>query len=275
MGESVANVIGDALIPMLLSSIACLLPFGLFQSYAFTHFCGLTKPSNFYDQEIIDYAHEFGLKMPSADKSEWCSYWIPIPYTYVQDHYWDVGFLRYFQLKQIPNFLLAAPVLFLVFKHAKRFFDSHRFYAMRLGCTYYSIDPAQKVPIFDPFRTHILPRECFVHVVHITALALFSFLCVHVQISTRMLFSSSPVLYWIAALITSSQERKSGGPGNLDLSKEDLALKLESKVNLENTFRNVVTDEPIVSTEAKWIKIYFVSYTLIGTVLFSNFLPWT
>ena len=46
-----------------------------------------------------------------------CSLWsdklIPLPYSYIQDSYWNVGFLRYFELKQIPNFLLAASMILL------------------------------------------------------------------------------------------------------------------------------------------------------------------
>ena len=46
-------------------------------------------------------------------KLAWCDGWLPFPYSYIQDTYWHVGFLRYFELKQIPNFLLAAPVIVL------------------------------------------------------------------------------------------------------------------------------------------------------------------
>ncbi len=43
----------------------------------------------------------------------WCSWTLPMPYNYIQDHYWNNGFMRYFQLKQIPNFLIAAPMIIL------------------------------------------------------------------------------------------------------------------------------------------------------------------
>ena len=48
-------------------------------------------------------------------KPAWCDVWRPFPnvYAHVQSHYWNVGFCRYYESKQIPNFLLAAPALFV------------------------------------------------------------------------------------------------------------------------------------------------------------------
>ncbi|MCO5605110.1 hypothetical protein L7F22_059290 [Adiantum nelumboides] len=43
----------------------------------------------------------------------WCTNKLPYLYGFVQSNYWDVGFLRYFQFKQLPNFLLASPMLSL------------------------------------------------------------------------------------------------------------------------------------------------------------------
>jgi phosphatidylinositol glycan class V len=41
----------------------------------------------------------------------WCSYTVPSIYSWVQKHYWHVGFLSYWTPNNIPLFLLAAPML--------------------------------------------------------------------------------------------------------------------------------------------------------------------
>ncbi|EFZ02420.1 mannosyltransferase (PIG-V, glycosyl transferase family 76) [Metarhizium robertsii] len=46
----------------------------------------------------------------------WCEKMIPSIYTFVQDHYWNVGFLRYWTLNQLPLFLLASPMLAILIK---------------------------------------------------------------------------------------------------------------------------------------------------------------
>ena len=115
VSTTVANIIGDALMPTVFIFIATFIPFSLYQWYAFTQFCGLTKPTMNYADAVITYAESNNLKLPSTmPKSPWCleregeesliqSLLRRVSYTYVQSHYWDQGFLHYFQIKQIPQ----------------------------------------------------------------------------------------------------------------------------------------------------------------------------
>ncbi|KAH6887587.1 GPI mannosyltransferase 2 [Thelonectria olida] len=54
--------------------------------------------------------------VPEAELRPWCTRTIPSIYTFVQEEYWNVGFLRYWTPNQIPLFLLAAPMLTILIK---------------------------------------------------------------------------------------------------------------------------------------------------------------
>ena len=43
--------------------------------------------------------------------ADWCERQLPDLYAYVQRHYWGVRLLGYYELRQLPNFALAAPAL--------------------------------------------------------------------------------------------------------------------------------------------------------------------
>lgn len=52
----------------------------------------------------------------TIEKPEWCATTDNDQfslYGYVQRKYWNVGFLHYYQMKQIPNFLLASPIVII------------------------------------------------------------------------------------------------------------------------------------------------------------------
>lgn len=83
------------ILKLLLLNGIVLVPFILFQLYGYSLFC-------------LPFTGDI-----SHDKLSWCNNWLPFPYSHIQDTYWNVGFLRYFELKQIPNFFLAAPMLIL------------------------------------------------------------------------------------------------------------------------------------------------------------------
>ncbi len=85
---------------VIMAAIQCLvvvLPFAVFQHYGFLLYC----------------QGDGGVALAGSHPPPWCDWGIPLPYSYVQAKYWGVGLFHYFQLKQVPNFLLAAPMILL------------------------------------------------------------------------------------------------------------------------------------------------------------------
>ncbi|RDW60492.1 DUF409 domain protein [Aspergillus mulundensis] len=67
---------------------------------------GLMIPQYF---AYIAYCMNEGVSRP------WCQSFIPSIYGWVQAHYWGVGFLRYWTVSNLPLFLLASPMLLILF----------------------------------------------------------------------------------------------------------------------------------------------------------------
>ncbi|KIY73324.1 glycosyltransferase family 76 protein [Cylindrobasidium torrendii FP15055 ss-10] len=110
-----------------------------------------------------------GQDLPPA----WCSNTIPSIYTYVQGAYWNVGFLNYFSPEQIPNFLISAPVIALI-------------YAFGTAHIRRTAGP--------PFERH----QVTPHVLHSVVFTTTLVFSAHTQIILRVA-SSMPVIYWAAA----------------------------------------------------------------------------
>ncbi|XP_059628805.1 uncharacterized protein LOC132271444 isoform X1 [Cornus florida] len=215
----------------------------------------------------------------------WCKARLPLLYNYIQSHYWGMGLLRYFQLKQLPNFLLASPILSLVLcsiihyvKLQPEIFFSLGFLASpedktssavlissgvdaRSNSTYFSGKLSSKIqraedqvlrrrkkstkgvdPITSPLENNssYKPKHSSIlllpFVLHLGFMAATAFFVMHVQVSTRFL-SASPPLYWYASyLVVSPCNGKRWG---------------------------------------HLIWAYCAAYILIGSLLFSNFYPFT
>ena len=90
------------------------MPFALFQLHGYSLFC---RP--FTDGKLaaplVDYANERGYIYldPRRGISQWCKNVLPLAYSHVQASHWDVGLFQYYQVKQIPNFVLALPIVVL------------------------------------------------------------------------------------------------------------------------------------------------------------------
>lgn len=222
---------------LVISICFCIIPYIAYQMYAYNLFCKDFNAT--FPESILANALENNLVLQgtfSQYNQTWCHQQLPFSYSYIQDHYWNVGFLRYFTIKQIPNFALAFPVTYLVFRCSYEFFRYH-------PCIFFK-------PFFSDERSKkFLPKGAFVFLAHALFLAVFNFLCIHVQVSTRILCSASPILYWYCAFILK----------DIPLSEFFKFRKSGVKLNALQMF----------------VKYYFVAYFIVGIVLFCNFLPWT
>ncbi|KAE8670506.1 Transferase, putative isoform 2 [Hibiscus syriacus] len=236
-------------------------PFIAFQAYGYYNMC---------------------LWRSSDETRPWCKARMPFLYNYIQSHYWGVGFLRYFQFKQLPNFLLASPILSLavcsiiyyvntrpeivrslgfqasveersamaiIYSFQKSLGSNDTQFSEKLSCRNHenhNLKLRKKVSRGDHTKGRIVHgsseklgyTSAFIlpFILHVGFMVATSFFVMHVQVATRFL-SASPSLYWFASLVMTSP-----------------------------------------NTSKKWgymIWTYCVAYILLGSLLFSNFYPFT
>ncbi|KAF8646303.1 hypothetical protein HU200_065877 [Digitaria exilis] len=256
------------LIAAALRSIFIFLPFFAFQAYGYFNIC----------------VHGSSEKL-----RPWCKAKVPLLYGFIQSHYWGVGFLRYFQVKQLPNFLLATPTLSLAvyaiihytkilhqlfqttsiqrqittalearsiesYKRSDDVTVSSELSAGPTNKAYGNSNVKQRKSVatetvsatfHDAMSANQNIKEnqhegsilLLPFVLHLAFMTFTAFFVMHVQVSTRFL-SASPPIYWAAAHILASPNCTSKRWGYL-------------------------------------ICAYFIAYILLGSLLFSNFYPFT
>eukprot|EP01062_Namystynia_karyoxenos_P050363 TRINITY_DN39101_c0_g1_i1.p1 TRINITY_DN39101_c0_g1~~TRINITY_DN39101_c0_g1_i1.p1 ORF type:complete len:324 (+),score=102.73 TRINITY_DN39101_c0_g1_i1:443-1414(+) len=176
------------------------------------------------------------------EQLRWCAAPLPSLYGHVQREYWGGGVFAYWRLKQAPNFLLALPVLLLTAAAARA---EVRRAAAGAGSTAASIRAAlglgARQSAADGLRVAMAWHAAF--------LGCFALVCMHVQVSTRLLLSNCPLLYiacgeWLAA-----------------------------DPRLGAAFRR--RSPALATPRSRALLLYGAGYTLLGHLLFCNFLPWT
>lgn len=183
------------LLSTLLSLCLCCIPFFLYQYYSYTVFCNTTASYKDLKNHVLNYGNTMSYKMAHAGLSPWCFQTVPISYSYIQNTHWNVGFLKYYELKQIPNFLLATPAVLIILFAFLAYFGRHPVYVLSQGiikpCKEAETDKKTDLPAsscrcgFYSLRTHS-------YIVHVMALVVFGALFMHVQVS---LFVSFPEQY--------------------------------------------------------------------------------
>ena len=164
----------------------CLLPFVLYQVYTYTVFCNPSASYRDMASHILNYGNSRAYKMPHTGLSEWCHHTVPLSYSYVQTTHWDVGFLKYYEMKQFPNFCLAAPMIALCVSATVYYMYNNFSYFVSLGLydprddEYKKTDEEKQEEGGQNSGIH--NKKCYVYVVHMTVLLLFGVLCMHVQV---------------------------------------------------------------------------------------------
>ncbi|EOY32359.1 Transferases, transferring hexosyl groups isoform 1 [Theobroma cacao] len=245
-----------------LRCICIFVPFITFQAYGYYNIC---------------------LERSSDEMRPWCKARIPLLYNYIQSYYWGMGFLRYFQLKQLPNFLLASPILSLAVCSIIYYVKSRPEIVLSLGFRASVEEKSSMAAIFSLKKSHrsngpqisekyssrrqenhnlklrkitsqgrgaaefiidhgsseklgYASASILPFILHLSFMVATAFFVMHVQVATRFL-SASPSVYWFASLLMTCP-----------------------------------------SMSKRWgymIWAYSCAYILLGSLLFSNFYPFT
>ncbi|KAE8381410.1 GPI mannosyltransferase 2 [Aspergillus bertholletiae] len=185
--------------------------------------------------------------MDDKDPRVWCRRTIPSIYGFVQDHYWNNGFLRYWTLSNVPLFALAAPMLAIMTYSA--------IWTLSMGSDGQNGGDGQssskmsKMQVLSaaPSTGRLLRSLAAPQI----TLAILTFLKHHVQIITRM-SSGYPVWYlWLAYALVE---------GRSLASSEKAEVCRETRIM--NQYRY-----------ARMTIFYMIVYALVQGVLFASFLP--
>ncbi|KAI8886074.1 glycosyltransferase family 76 protein [Backusella circina FSU 941] len=147
------------LVRSILYSMVTFTGLGLFQYYCYHQFCSLDRP--------------------------WCQQSIPLLYSFVQKEYWDVGFLAYYEIKQIPNFVLAAPMILLSVAGIYTYSQPHSraFWTLQLSNSDQTSYWSGRLAVFIYLWLFMLG---------------YVMTSMHIQVIIRF-FTSLPPLYWYVA----------------------------------------------------------------------------
>ncbi|XP_050349760.1 GPI mannosyltransferase 2 isoform X1 [Nymphalis io] len=272
-------------VALFLTVVIAVIPYVLVQIYNYFKFCVYS------DHNLPEFLTNTEFILPGTAESPWCNSSLPISYSYIQSHYWDVGFLKYYKIKQIPNFILAAPILLIILYHCMSYIKNNFRVCCRLGLKeivfnfgYSSKINKQKQ---HPKGFGANDPNLFVYIIHVLFLTVFCLMYVHIQVSTRLLASASPVLYWICSskmnvgpTPTSDQNTinehfRRIGIGKRVPSHHLSIANLEGVDNMYSKWKTFIISRRMPDFQSRLIQCYFLGYLLIGTILFSNYYPWT
>lgn len=240
--------VANAVRNLLTASAQCvviLTPFVLFQAYGYLLYCseGVRE-----DSLLGNVPDPLPLRPPPPPP--WCDWSLPLPYSYIQQRYWDVGFGRYFQWRQLPNFLLAVPTVLVCVLSVRQYCTAGREHILITGV------------VLRPY------------VVHLLVLLVFGIFNMHIQVLTRFILSSSPVVYCLTAEATLTVLVQLKVARLVDPSLySGRVIVLSVARALFKMDVSHVSRAPLFWS--RLVACYCAGYLLLGCALHCNFYPWT
>lgn len=191
----------------------------------------------------------------SMELRPWCHNRLPLIYDFVQSEYWGVGIFRYYRKEQIPNFLLASPMILITL-------------SALVSAALFHLIPHSISSKTSNFRSNptgiFLQQRSISLLLHWAFLFLVALLVLHVQVITRFM-SASPALYLFGSWILTG-----GLDSDLHINAWVLSLPINSPLRL------IGVAVRFLLRFVEWsLLFFFFAYFFIGPILFSNFLPWT
>ncbi|KAF7322199.1 GPI mannosyltransferase 2 [Mycena kentingensis (nom. inval.)] len=129
--------------------------------------CSILAAMTFLPFVAHNYAAYSAFCVATTAPAPWCTQRLPLVYQYVQRHYWDVGFLRYWTLQQLPNILIGLP-------------------------------PIAVIAIFSVRAISKLDATLLPHAIYALVMCAIYVFASHTQIVLRQA-ASLPIVYWAAA----------------------------------------------------------------------------
>lgn len=124
----------------------------------------------------------------------WCSRTVPSIYAWVQERYWNVGFLRYWTSNNIPNFVLAAPMISVLIISAVEIIHSPGLFVQGYPTNATASNKDEFKPLSGELRTYI--RFLAIPQLILACLSITNY---HVQVITRLSSGYPLWCLWLAA----------------------------------------------------------------------------
>ncbi|OKL59827.1 GPI mannosyltransferase 2 [Talaromyces atroroseus] len=129
-----------------------------------------------------------------STRRPWCEQLLPSIYGWVQAHYWNVGFLKYWTVSNLPLFILAAPMLVIMLYSS-------------------FVTPTGRIGPYPPSRVidhvHVTQSALARLAIAQGILAFMALTTFHVQIINRIA-SGYPLWYWCLSSLALEHSKSSG-----------------------------------------------------------------